>query len=135
MGAVGMDPRNVACLPSEAATRPHPAMWLVLVLARTAPSTGPFSLPTLQLFCADGEYNSMAAAFFNTPEKSVVGLFHDPPGACLCLVLSHAHPHGALPTLAWSSTTHRPLSVKARIDGIRLLCWAAPWHHPASQGP
>ncbi|KAM6352213.1 H(+)/Cl(-) exchange transporter 7 isoform 2-T2 [Alca torda] len=34
----------------------------------------------LQLFCADGEYNSMATAFFNTPEKSVVNLFHDPPG-------------------------------------------------------
>ncbi|XP_019395598.1 PREDICTED: H(+)/Cl(-) exchange transporter 7 [Crocodylus porosus] len=34
----------------------------------------------LQLFCADGEYNSMATAFFNTPEKSVVSLFHDPPG-------------------------------------------------------
>ncbi|TKC51472.1 hypothetical protein EI555_020010, partial [Monodon monoceros] len=33
------------------------------------------------LFCADGEYNSMAAAFFNTPEKSVVSLFHDPPGS------------------------------------------------------
>nr|XP_027796664.1 H(+)/Cl(-) exchange transporter 7 isoform X2 [Marmota flaviventris] len=35
----------------------------------------------LQLFCADGEYNSMAAAFFNTPERSVVSLFHDPPGS------------------------------------------------------
>uniref|UniRef100_A0A803XYX2 Chloride channel protein n=1 Tax=Meleagris gallopavo TaxID=9103 RepID=A0A803XYX2_MELGA len=35
----------------------------------------------LQLFCADGEYNSMATAFFNTPEKSVVNLFHDPPGS------------------------------------------------------
>ncbi|KAM6423775.1 H(+)/Cl(-) exchange transporter 7 isoform 1-T1 [Liasis olivaceus] len=34
----------------------------------------------LQLFCPDGQYNSMAAAFFNTPEKSVVRLFHDPPG-------------------------------------------------------
>ena len=33
-----------------------------------------------QLFCPDGEYNAMAAAFFNTPEKSVVRLFHDPPG-------------------------------------------------------
>uniref|UniRef100_A0A8C3UW70 Chloride channel protein n=1 Tax=Catharus ustulatus TaxID=91951 RepID=A0A8C3UW70_CATUS len=33
------------------------------------------------LFCADGEYNSMATAFFNTPEKSVVNLFHDPPGS------------------------------------------------------
>lgn len=56
--------------------------------------TGLSSLPTLQLFCADGEYNSMAAAFFNTPEKSVVGLFHDPPGVCLCSVLLDAHPYG-----------------------------------------
>ncbi|KAK3520755.1 hypothetical protein QTP70_032293 [Hemibagrus guttatus] len=34
----------------------------------------------LQLFCADGEYNAMATAFFNTPEKSVSSLFHSPPG-------------------------------------------------------
>ncbi|XP_075942583.1 H(+)/Cl(-) exchange transporter 7 isoform X2 [Anarhichas minor] len=34
----------------------------------------------LQLFCADGEYNSMATAFFNTPEKSVRSLFHNQPG-------------------------------------------------------
>lgn len=35
----------------------------------------------LQLFCGDGEYNSAATAFFNTPEKSVQSLFHDPPGS------------------------------------------------------
>ncbi|KAF4092538.1 hypothetical protein AMELA_G00022090 [Ameiurus melas] len=35
---------------------------------------------SLQLFCADGEYNAMATAFFNTPEKSVRSLFHSPPG-------------------------------------------------------
>ncbi|XP_058509108.1 H(+)/Cl(-) exchange transporter 7 isoform X1 [Solea solea] len=34
----------------------------------------------LQLFCADGEYNSMATAFFNTPERSVHSLFHNQPG-------------------------------------------------------
>ncbi|XP_061567653.1 H(+)/Cl(-) exchange transporter 7 isoform X1 [Cololabis saira] len=34
----------------------------------------------LQLFCADGEYNSMATAFFNTPERSVRSLFHDSQG-------------------------------------------------------
>ncbi|KAK5856561.1 hypothetical protein PBY51_008147 [Eleginops maclovinus] len=34
----------------------------------------------LQLFCADGEYNSMATAFFNTPERSVRSLFHTQPG-------------------------------------------------------
>lgn len=38
----------------------------------------------LQLFCADGEYNSMATAFFNTPERSVRSLFHNPPGVSLC---------------------------------------------------
>ncbi|KAK2097273.1 H(+)/Cl(-) exchange transporter 7 [Saguinus oedipus] len=41
---------------------------------------GHMAVYTVHLFCADGEYNSMAAAFFNTPEKSVVSLFHDPPG-------------------------------------------------------
>ncbi|KAJ8345071.1 hypothetical protein SKAU_G00292640 [Synaphobranchus kaupii] len=35
----------------------------------------------LQLFCDDGEYNSMATAFFNTPERSVRSLFHNPPGS------------------------------------------------------
>ena len=64
-------------------------------LARVSPSSRParvqgrpdlplltLSFPFPQLFCADGEYNSMATAFFNTPEKSVVNLFHDPPGPC-----------------------------------------------------
>lgn len=37
----------------------------------------------LQLFCDDGEYNSMATAFFNTPERSVRSLFHNPPGVSL----------------------------------------------------
>uniref|UniRef100_A0A3P8WWE9 Chloride channel protein n=1 Tax=Cynoglossus semilaevis TaxID=244447 RepID=A0A3P8WWE9_CYNSE len=35
----------------------------------------------LQLFCADGEYNAMATAFFNTPERSVRSLFHNQPGS------------------------------------------------------
>uniref|UniRef100_A0A3B3THH3 Chloride channel protein n=1 Tax=Paramormyrops kingsleyae TaxID=1676925 RepID=A0A3B3THH3_9TELE len=35
----------------------------------------------LQLFCADGEYNSMATAVFNTPERSVRSLFHSPAGS------------------------------------------------------
>lgn len=37
-------------------------------------------LSFIQLFCADGEYNSMATAFFNTPERSVRSLFHNQPG-------------------------------------------------------
>ncbi|KAJ1097590.1 hypothetical protein NDU88_002708 [Pleurodeles waltl] len=35
----------------------------------------------LQLFCSDGEYNSMASAFFTTPERSVRSLFHEPAGS------------------------------------------------------
>ncbi|XP_056263746.1 H(+)/Cl(-) exchange transporter 7 isoform X2 [Pseudoliparis swirei] len=42
----------------------------------------------LQLFCADGEYNSMATAFFNTPERSVRSLFHNQPGTYNPLTLS-----------------------------------------------
>uniref|UniRef100_A0A3Q2NWB7 Chloride channel protein n=1 Tax=Fundulus heteroclitus TaxID=8078 RepID=A0A3Q2NWB7_FUNHE len=41
----------------------------------------------LQLFCADGEYNSMATAFFNTPERSVRSLLHNPRGTYNALTL------------------------------------------------
>lgn len=41
----------------------------------------------LQLFCADGEYNSMATTFFNTPERSVRSLFHNPRGTYNSLTL------------------------------------------------
>ncbi|KTF86100.1 hypothetical protein cypCar_00015400 [Cyprinus carpio] len=40
-----------------------------------------FRISNLTLFCADGEYNSMATAFFNTPERSVRSLFHNPPAS------------------------------------------------------
>uniref|UniRef100_A0A4W5PZ74 Uncharacterized protein n=1 Tax=Hucho hucho TaxID=62062 RepID=A0A4W5PZ74_9TELE len=43
----------------------------------------------LQLFCADGQYNSMATAFFNTPERSVRSLFHNPPGRLFCACSIH----------------------------------------------
>lgn len=34
-----------------------------------------------QLYCADGEYNVMAAIWFQTPEASVRSFLHDPIGA------------------------------------------------------
>uniref|UniRef100_A0A8C0IB58 Chloride channel protein n=1 Tax=Bubo bubo TaxID=30461 RepID=A0A8C0IB58_BUBBB len=69
--------------PSGVGGHPEPGQWLraeqgdktllgFVALSQSVPSA---------LFCADGEYNSMATAFFNTPEKSVVNLFHDPPGS------------------------------------------------------
>lgn len=69
----------------------------------TTASQWPVHSHPLQLFCADGEYNSMAAAFFNTPEKSVVSLFHDPPGACSCSELSFTCPHVGLCPLPWAA--------------------------------
>ncbi|KAK2180123.1 hypothetical protein NP493_458g02020 [Ridgeia piscesae] len=33
----------------------------------------------LQMYCLDGQYSSMAAIWFQTPEQSVKSLFHDPP--------------------------------------------------------
>jgi len=45
-----------------------------------------------QMYCGDGEYNAVAAIWFQTPEASVRSLFHDPPGM-LCwsfgLTLKH----------------------------------------------
>ncbi|CAH0719483.1 unnamed protein product, partial [Brenthis ino] len=35
----------------------------------------------LQLFCADGEYNTVAAIWFQTPEASVRSFLHDPMGS------------------------------------------------------
>ncbi|CAH1794618.1 unnamed protein product [Owenia fusiformis] len=34
----------------------------------------------LQLYCEDGQYNSMATLWFQTPEESVKSLFHNHPG-------------------------------------------------------
>ena len=39
------------------------------------------SVYSVQLFCDDGQYNAMAGLFFQTPEKSLNSLFHDPPGS------------------------------------------------------
>ncbi|XP_053133054.1 H(+)/Cl(-) exchange transporter 7 isoform X2 [Hemicordylus capensis] len=59
------------------------AVGFVMIYLSTdcKPIQGNSATYPLQLFCKDGEYNSMAAALFNTPEKSVVSLFHDPAGS------------------------------------------------------
>ncbi|XP_064629427.1 H(+)/Cl(-) exchange transporter 7-like isoform X2 [Lineus longissimus] len=41
----------------------------------------------LQFFCSDGEYNTMASLFFQTPEASVKSLFHDQKGSYDVLTL------------------------------------------------
>lgn len=41
----------------------------------------------LKFFCDEGEYNVMAGLFFQTPEKSVESMFHDPLGSHHILTL------------------------------------------------
>ena len=36
--------------------------------------------PTIQLFCPDGQYNTMATIVFSTPEQAVRNLFHNEIG-------------------------------------------------------
>ena len=36
--------------------------------------------PTIQLFCPDGHYNTMATIVFSTPEQAVRNLFHSEIG-------------------------------------------------------
>ncbi|XP_013381142.1 H(+)/Cl(-) exchange transporter 7 [Lingula anatina] len=42
----------------------------------------------VQFFCSDGEFNGLAALFFQTPEASVKSLFHDPNNSYQPLTLS-----------------------------------------------
>lgn len=74
----------------------------------------------------------MAAAFFNTPEKSVVSLFHDPPGLCPCSKLAFACPHVGLPsdlsacTQTWAGLTDAFwLSTHGLAAGLAVLGPAA----------
>lgn len=46
----------------------------------------PTSYP-VQLFCEDNEYNAVAALWFQTPERTVKALFHNPPGSHRFLTL------------------------------------------------
>uniref|UniRef100_S4RVL2 Chloride channel protein n=1 Tax=Petromyzon marinus TaxID=7757 RepID=S4RVL2_PETMA len=57
----------------------NPAIFWVFMRTNCGRIAFSECFPT-KLFCNDGEYNSMATTFFNTPEKSVRSLFHDPPG-------------------------------------------------------
>lgn len=41
----------------------------------------------VQMFCKDNEYNAVAALWFRTPEATVKGLFHDPPGSNYIMTL------------------------------------------------
>ena len=41
----------------------------------------------IQMYCDDGEYHVIGAIWFQTPEKSVQSLFHDPAGKQLYILL------------------------------------------------
>ncbi|KAG5443681.1 H(+)/Cl(-) exchange transporter 7 [Clonorchis sinensis] len=52
-------------------------IWLVQDCGPVAFTTNPHPL---KLMCADNEFNTMSALLFNTPERSLRILFHEPPG-------------------------------------------------------
>ncbi|KAF7259881.1 hypothetical protein EG68_02929 [Paragonimus skrjabini miyazakii] len=52
-------------------------MWLIRDCSPLAFTTNPHPL---RLMCADNEFNSMSSLLFNTPERSLRTLFHEPPG-------------------------------------------------------
>uniref|UniRef100_A0A8C7JZL2 Chloride channel protein n=1 Tax=Oncorhynchus kisutch TaxID=8019 RepID=A0A8C7JZL2_ONCKI len=89
----------------------------------------------LQLFCADGEYNSMATAFFNTPERSVRSLFHNPPGSYNPLTLSlFTLTYFFLACWTYGLTVSAGVFIPSlligaawgRLFGILLAVWAVP---------
>ena len=58
---------------------------LVLILAtmnecRPMKTQTELTSPTIQFFCPDGEYNTMATIVFSTPEQAVRNLFHSEIG-------------------------------------------------------
>uniref|UniRef100_A0A8C7K0C1 Chloride channel protein n=1 Tax=Oncorhynchus kisutch TaxID=8019 RepID=A0A8C7K0C1_ONCKI len=89
----------------------------------------------LLLFCADGEYNSMATAFFNTPERSVRSLFHNPPGSYNPLTLSlFTLTYFFLACWTYGLTVSAGVFIPSlligaawgRLFGILLAVWAVP---------
>lgn len=94
---------------------------------------GVWLLPFLslcKLFCADGEYNSMATAFFNTPERSVRSLFHNQPGKALCVptecrnIMLHQLPFLKITFLCFLSGTYNPLTLGLfTLTYFFLACW------------
>lgn len=83
-----------------------------------------FSFLPTQLFCADGEYNSMATAFFNTPERSVRSLFHNQPSKAFHS-LAHDEAiwlhHKFLPLI---KGTYNPLTLGLfTLTYFFLACW------------
>ncbi|KAG7302799.1 hypothetical protein JYU34_012776 [Plutella xylostella] len=68
-----------ACLVAAASAS---AGFLMMFLLNDCRPLGedPTKVP-LQLYCADGEYNALAAVWFQTPEASVRSLIHDPMGS------------------------------------------------------
>lgn len=47
---------------------------------RPMKTQGELNSPTVQLFCPDGQYNTMATIVFSTPEQAVRNLFHSEIG-------------------------------------------------------
>lgn len=91
MGAVGMDPRNAAYLPSEAAARPHPAMWLALDAGQDYPI--PLARPLSQPCSSSVQMASTTQWLLPslTPRRRAWSAFSTTPQVCACAQCCQLH--------------------------------------------
>lgn len=82
MGAVGMELRNTACLSSEAAAQPHPAMWLVLDAGQDYPI--PLARPLSQPCSSSVQMASTTQWLLPslTPQRRAWSAFSTTPQVC-----------------------------------------------------
>jgi chloride channel 7 len=75
------------------------------------------------MFCKDGEFNAVAAIWFQTPEASVRALFHDQPGKVL-EILYLKNVRSELKIYFGHLGTHNPFSVGLFFVFYFILsCW------------
>uniref|UniRef100_A0A8C9TX77 Chloride channel protein n=1 Tax=Scleropages formosus TaxID=113540 RepID=A0A8C9TX77_SCLFO len=91
MGAVGKDGFSDRCVIEAilAAAATATVSYILMYCSDDCQTPGEHQAVEypLQLFCPDGQHNSIATVFFNTPERSVRNLFHNFPGSYNSLTL------------------------------------------------
>lgn len=143
MGAVGMELRNTACLSSEAAAQPHPAMWLVLDAGQDYPI--PLARPLSQPCSSSVQMASTTQWLLPslTPQRRAWSAFSTTPQVCARAQCCQLH-IAMGPGPAYPPTPPRPslicnnlqtLGTEAKVDGIRFLHWATPWCYSSIISP
>lgn len=127
MGAVGMDPRNAACLPSEAAARPHPATWLALDAGQDCPI--PLARPLSQP-CSSSVQMASTTPWLPpslTPRRRAWSAFSTTPQVCARAQRCQMHVATGPAPSGLICNSPPTLGTEARVNGVRLFHGATPW--------